>query len=92
MDLVNDDIKVVLKEDKVIITRTTTDEYDAEEYLRLIAKNEYEKERLKASVEQISELIKQFKEKESEVQKIRNKQREEQKNEVAKVIAKENQA
>jgi len=92
MDLVQDKREVKIVEEKVHITRTTTEQYDAEEFLRTVQKLEFQKEQHESAMKDIGELLKELKDKEEEVLELRKKENEKQKDAVKEAIAKKDKS
>ena len=83
MELIKDERKIVVGEKFIEITRTTTEQYDAEEYLRTLASQEQMVTRLDNQKEDVEVVIKDLSEFKEQVEKLRAAQIEAIKKEVA---------
>ena len=84
MELREDKREINIEGDKIAITRTTTEVYDAEEYLRTMASLEFQAEQHKKAGEETVKILEALKEKKQEVESIRQKELEQVKKEVEK--------
>jgi len=88
MDLIKDIRKVEIIENRLHITRTTTEAYDAEEYLRTLTGQEGKKAEFAGAIKDIDELLVVLNQWKKHAEEILKKTRETQKISVAKAVAK----